>query len=75
MNEQEITNEAQEGFKGVAFSFGRDDDGNFVMQINIVMSIASAIAFAKTVFSIAKTIQQQSSGIIVAHDLPPELKR
>lgn len=75
MNEDNLSIQTDESVKGTFFNFGTDDDGNFVLQINIVMSIEWALQLARGIFSVAKTLQQQKSGIVVVNKMPPPLQK
>lgn len=66
MNDNEIKEAVQNDVvKNVLFNFGKTEQGDFVLSINIVFSVDFAMHLAKTIFGIAKAIAEEGSRIIV----------
>lgn len=57
--------------KNVLFNFGRTEDGDFVLSVNLILSLDFAFRLANGIFNVAKMIKESSNRIVVAQ---PNLK-
>lgn len=63
----EITNvEPTDGVKGVFFSFATDDSNNFILQVNVMMSLNWAAQLAQGILDAVQEIKRKASGIVIA---------